>query len=79
MQKIQKNGDFDYKAGVALIDLGFVRFSRDIRTYDFISDSTISVFGKDYQNLTSIDGLQGLSDVFYSKCNWPEKGIDHRQ
>lgn len=59
-----KNDDFDYKAGVSLIDLGFVRFSRDIRTYDFISDSTISILGRDYQNLSFEDGLQGLSDVF---------------
>ncbi|MBK8053141.1 MAG: hypothetical protein IPK35_07700 [Saprospiraceae bacterium] len=62
--KNMKNDDFDYKAGVSLIDLGFVRFSRDIRTYDFISDSTISILGRDYQNLSFEDGLQGLSDVF---------------
>lgn len=73
--KNTKNGDFDYKAGVALIDLGFVRFSRDIRTYDFISDSTISVFGKDYQNLTSIDGLQGLSDVFIQNAIGQKKEL----
>jgi hypothetical protein len=59
-----KNNDIDYKIGFSLIDLGFVQFNRDITSYRFVTDSTLRVFGKDYENLVASDGIDGVTNLF---------------
>lgn len=76
-----KKNDYDYKIGISLIDLGTVNFKTGITTYEFISDSTIQIIGKDYETLSPSDEIQDLVNIFLQNSigNKPELTTGNKQ
>jgi hypothetical protein len=70
----QKYSDYIFKAGVSLLDIGFVKFTNNASKYAYedVSEYWMNVDTVTYTNMNNL--MESLSDVFYDDPNAAHRG-----